>query len=123
MRTRRILRWLAGAAIAFAVVVLLNIIAFAVVLARDPLPADAAPNARPALRELPLVERVPVRVPASAPLVIYYTGDNGWQDGDLAFTRGLNGFGAPVVVIDSLHYFSLLRSGTARPMRRRTSGV
>ena len=105
MIPQQIGRWLIWAAAAGAVLLLLNIIAFAVVLARDPLPAGGAPHAGAALRDLPLVERTPASVPGSAPLVIYYTGDSGWQDGDLAFTEGLNRFGAPVVAVDSLHYF------------------
>ncbi|HEY3812503.1 MAG TPA: AcvB/VirJ family lysyl-phosphatidylglycerol hydrolase [Caulobacteraceae bacterium] len=105
MNWRQVTRGLRWLAIALGVVVLLNVIAFTVVLARDPLPVDAAPHAGPDLRELPLVERAPTGVAASAPLIVYYTGDNGWQDGDLAFTRGLNDYGAPVVVVDSLHYF------------------
>ena len=111
MTSQQVRRGLVWAAMALAAVVLANVIAFGVVLARDPLPENAAPHAGAALRALPLVERLPASVSASAPLVIYYTGDNGWQDGDLAFTQGLNRFGAPVVVIDSLHYF--VRAHTA----------
>lgn len=112
MIRRQLVRGLGWAAAAFAVVVLLNTIAFVTVLARDPLPADGAPHAGAALRDLPLVEQTPRSTAAAAPLVVYFTGDNGWQDGDLAFVQGLNRSGAPVVVVDSLHYF--VREHTAR---------
>ncbi|HWE46663.1 MAG TPA: AcvB/VirJ family lysyl-phosphatidylglycerol hydrolase [Caulobacteraceae bacterium] len=110
MNGPRLRRWILWALGAFGIVVLLNTIAFVVVLARDPLPGGGAPHAGPGLRNLPLVERTPARTSAAAPLVIYYTGDNGWQDGDLTFTEGLNRFGAPVVVVDSLHYFARERT-------------
>ena len=89
MIRRQLVRGLIWVAAALVLVVLLNTIAFVAVLARDPLPGAGAPHAGPALRDLPLVEQTPRNVPASAPLVIYYTGDNGWQDGDLAFTQDL----------------------------------
>ena len=105
MTRERALRWLLRAAAIAAAGVLLNVVVFVVVLSRDALPGDRAPHAGAALRALPLVEQTPPVMSAAAPMVIYYTGDNGWQDGDLAFVHGFNRFGAPVVVIDSLHYF------------------
>jgi type IV secretory pathway VirJ component len=87
--------------------------ALAVVLARDPLPAGAAAESGPALTRLPLVEVQPtVTAPLPRTLVIYYSGDNGWQDGDKAFVQGFADAGLYVVAIDSLHYFVHGRSRT-----------
>jgi type IV secretory pathway VirJ component len=98
---QRILWWGAGLAIA---VVVLNIAAFAVVLSRDALPARVAPHRGPALARLPLIE-TPSRNAQPQAIVVYYTGDNGWQDGDIAFAQGFAQAGLPVVAIDTLHYF------------------
>jgi type IV secretory pathway VirJ component len=105
MSRRWLVRILKAVGAIATLVALLNILAFEVVLARDALPADAAPHAGKALADLPLVEVAPKGRPASDVLFVYLTGDNGWRDGDVAFTHGIIASGAPVVVLDSLHYF------------------
>jgi hypothetical protein len=96
------------AVLAVGVVVVMAAI-LGVVLIRDPLPAKGAPAAGPRLEGLPLVEVV-AGPPSGDALMVYYTGDNGWQDGDQAFTAAAARSGLPVVAIDSLHYFIRARS-------------
>jgi type IV secretory pathway VirJ component len=61
------------------------------------------------LRKMPLVE-VPAAAPAAGPLVVLYTGDNGWAAFDRRFAARLAARGAPVAGVSSLIYFIKPRS-------------
>jgi type IV secretory pathway VirJ component len=56
------------------------------------------------LRQMPLIE-TPAAGTASGPLVVLYTGDNGWAKFDHKFADRLAAAGAPVVGVSSLVYF------------------
>jgi len=77
------------------------------------LPPDAALGDAPAayarLREMPLIE-VPAAAPAPGPLVVLYTGDNGWATFDRLVAARLAARGAPVAGVSSLIYFLKGRS-------------
>ncbi len=84
--------------------------ALQIVLARDPVLAPAAvAKSDPRLAALPLVE-VNAGKPGDS-LVVFFTGDNGWQVGDKGFTAELAARGYPVVVLDTLRYFHKPRTG------------
>jgi len=61
------------------------------------------------LRQMPLIE-VPATVAAGGPLVVLYTGDNGWAKFDRLVARRMAAAGAPVVGVSSLAYFLTPRS-------------
>jgi type IV secretory pathway VirJ component len=65
----------------------------------DPAAADTS------LADLPLVE-VPARTDAGGPaLVIWLTGDGGWDETDKGASAEIASHGVPVVGFDCLHYF------------------
>jgi type IV secretory pathway VirJ component len=70
--------------------------------------ADAGQGDPPQLyarvRRMPVIE-VPAVAPAPGPLVVLYTGDNGWATFDRRFAARLAAKGAPVVGVSSLVYF------------------
>ncbi len=79
--------------------------ALMLVLSRDPAPPPArVAAADPALAALPLIE-TPVVGPGDT-LVVYLSGDNGWQKADKGFAHELAARGYPVVALDSLRYLS-----------------
>lgn len=76
-------------------------------LMEDPAAGDP-PGAFARLRRMPLIE-VPATVPAvgqpAGPLVVLYTGDDGWDRFDRLFTARLAALGAPTATVSSLVYF------------------
>jgi type IV secretory pathway VirJ component len=107
---RLLLRVFGSVAWAGAAVAAGTVTAFVVILARDPLSAGAAPHAGRALALMPLIETAAKAGPVSDALVVYYTGDNGWRANDRGFTQSLATLGAPVVALDTLHYFVRART-------------
>ncbi len=104
-------RDLKALAVVGALIVAVMWASLGVVLARDPLPAGAAPDAGERLARLPLVEIKPAPgAAATSTMIVYFSGDNGWQGGDKGFAQGFARAGLPVVAIDSLHYFVRGRS-------------
>jgi len=61
------------------------------------------------LGKMPLIE-VPATAPADGPLVVLYTGDNGWAAFDRRFADRLAAKGAPTAGVSSLVYFLKGRS-------------
>jgi type IV secretory pathway VirJ component len=72
-------------------------------LMRDTAAGDP-PGAFARLRRMPVIE-VPAASPAAGPLVVLYTGDNGWAAFDRRFAARLAAQGAPVAGVSSLAYF------------------
>jgi type IV secretory pathway VirJ component len=102
MNDRRVrgLATLFGAFAALLILVMFGV--FAYIISHDPRLQPAAGAG--ALARLPLIEVRAAPRPGDA-IVVYYSGDNGWQNGDREFAEGLARAGAPVVAFDSLRYF------------------
>ena len=73
------------------------------------LPVDTAigdpPGVYGRVRNMPLVETPPPASAPPGPLVVLYTGDNGWAAFDHLFAARLAAQGAPVAGVSSLIYF------------------